>query len=215
MIIVCFVQIFLMGMYGLLSKKMKIIEKDENCKKCRNEEIREIVEEENISISDGKFYGYNPRKQEIMILDKEFYGLYDMFAIYHEIGHYHDDMKNKRILKNMIFTGVNRILVIPIFFVLTILCWAKKDNMSIHYAFFGVASVAAILGMHRLYFIIRYEVSASKAAISKLACTVDMLSLNRTKKLACYAMLSQALLVLVCMITEGIMIESVFFISAN
>lgn len=219
MIIICFVPIFLMVFYGFLMKRMKVIERkmveNPNLKKYRKEEIRKIADDESLLLRDGKYYGYNPRKQEILILNKEFYSLYDMFAIYHEIGHYHDDLKNKRILKNMLVTGVNRILVIPMFFIFTVLCWIQKGNVGIHYAYSGMIILVVLLGIHRLYFIIRYEASASKDAISKLSCTIDALSLHMTKKLACYAVLSQMLFVIICMIAGGVMVDSVLFASMN
>lgn len=213
MIIICFVPIFLMVFYGFLMKRMKVIERkmveNPNLKKYRKEEIRKIADDESLLLRDGKFYGYNPRKQEILILDKEFYSLYDIFAIYHEIGHYHDDLKNKRILKNMLVTGANRILVIPMFIIFTVLCWIQKENVGIHYIYFGMTLLVALLGIHRLYFIIRYEASASKDAISKMSCTTDALSLRMVKELAYDARLSQMLFVIVCMIAGGIMVDSV------
>lgn len=60
----------------------------------------------------GKVYAYNPRKNKIIIVDKEEYNLYDYFAIYHEIGHYKDNQKNK-ITYWMNVIAVYRLILIP------------------------------------------------------------------------------------------------------
>lgn len=213
MIIVCIVQISLMILYAFLMWAMKTIERkivQSPClKKYSKAEIEKIAADERLMLRYGKCYGYNPRKQEILVLEKKFYNAYDMFSIYHEIGHYHDDLKNKRILKNMLVTGVNRLFIIPISLVLTVLCWFQKESMTIHYICFAIIALAMLLGVHRLYFIIRYETSASKSAMQELSCMLNAVSWNLIKRVAYYAKVSQILFVVICIIAGGVMLDGV------
>lgn len=214
MIIICIIEISLVFLYSKIMFKMKKIqEKVEKTYRIYSKaEICNIISSKSLSIRYGNYYAYNPRKNEVLIKEKNSYNLWDIFAIYHEIGHYHDNLKNKIILKHMSVTCLNRLVIIPIFIFITVLRFFCKDE-GLLFIYLGTVFLCSALIIHRFYFIIKYETSASKDAVINLSNFDGEVDLHDIKRAAYYAVISQGLFVLICMIQGGIMIDSTFYIA--
>ncbi|RDY27811.1 hypothetical protein [Lachnotalea glycerini] len=152
--------------------------------------LKEIANDNKyLNFERAKYYGYDPRKITIFYIKKEEYSAYDTFAIYHELGHYLDDLKSKRILFNMSVTCINRLLAIPIYFGISILALAGTQLfVKISYIIF---LLEILLFLHRMYFIVKYEKSASKYAIMRLSDYLDEISLKYIRRVSCLSIVSQ------------------------
>lgn len=219
MILICVIEMGLMLLYGCITYKMKKTRnKLENIHPQYNKEefqqwVKEIVNKENfLTTRYGKTYAYNPRKKEILFTEKEKYSLYDIFAIYHELGHYHDDLKSNIVLKHMSITCINRLVLIPIFIILTLVCWFMDENERFMYVYLMIAVLCIFLGLHRLYFICKYEVSASRDAFINMSKSYDMLDLDAIKNIAYNAVLSQGVFVLVYIIFGLVIVDAAFYL---
>lgn len=219
MIFICVIEIGLMLLYGCITYKMKKIRNklEKIHPKYNKEEFRyrtkKIVNKEDfLTIRYGKAYAYNPRKKEILFAEKEKYSLYDIFAIYHELGHYHDDLKSNIVLKHMSVTCVNRLVLIPIFITLTLVCLFMDENERFMYVYLIIAVLCISLGLHRIYFICKYEVSASRDALINMSKSYDMLDLDAIKNIAYNAALSQGVFVLVYIIFELVIVNAAFYL---
>lgn len=147
---------------------------------------------EYLNFESANYYGYNPKKITILYIKKEEYSSYDTFAIYHELGHYIDDLKSRRILFNMSVTCINRLLVIPMYFVISILALPGTQLfVKISHIIF---LLEILLFIHRMYFIGKYENSASKYAIMRLSGKLDEIVLKYIKKISCLSIVSQFIL---------------------
>ena len=205
--IFCIIEILLMFLYGCIAYKMKkadkVLEKNHPdiswAKLCQW--MNSLTEKETaLTIRPGKLYGYNPRKKELLFIEKDRYSLYDVFGIYHELGHYHDDLKSNVILKHMSITGVNRLVLIPLFIILTVVCWFINEDSAFIHVYLVLSVLCILLGLHRLYFICKYEASASRDAVRNMSEFCEEPDIKEIRRAAFYAMISQLVFVLVILI---------------
>lgn len=119
----------------------------------------------NVRFEKGGIYGYNSFKKIIKYEDKEEYTCFDIFALYHEVGHGLDDVLNK-IFYHMRLIMINRLIVIPIYFIIVITEMVCNQYFIITKTI--VIFIILLLTIERLYFIIKYEKSASYYALEKL-----------------------------------------------
>lgn len=127
-------------------------------------EVTEISQIYGMKLAYGKYYAYNPRKKEIILVKKEEYSNYDRFAFFHEFGHFLDDESNNKILHFRIIIAINRLIIFPIYTFLTINRLINNSNnlMIVFTIFFAITLMIALF---HLIFILIYEVSASKKAL--------------------------------------------------
>lgn len=113
-----------------------------------------------VSFKPGKFYAYDALNKVIRYEEKEMYSCYDFFALSHEIGHLQDD-KSNRILCFAIMKVMERLFFLPLYILLCVL--------KIKYGFILSVGIVGImfllLALFHLYFIHKYEKSASDYAL--------------------------------------------------
>lgn len=219
MILICIIEIGLMFFYGCIAYKMKTTrnklekshmeyDKEELCQL-----LKKIIGKENfLTIRYGKFYAYNPRKKEILITEKEKYSLYDIFAIYHELGHYHDDLNGNIVLKHMSITCVNRLVLIPLFITLTLVGCFVNENKNFICIYLIIAVLCIFSGLHRIYFICKYEMSASRDALTNMYKLHNISDLYAIKNIAYSAALLQGIFVLVFVLFAFVIINATFYL---
>lgn len=120
---------------------------------------------QNADFNYGDYYAYNPLKKEIKYQKKVQYSFYDLWGMNHEIGHLYDD-GNNIILRYTIVKAIEKMLLLPIFVMICV--------FNILYKFFFaniiviVGIMILILAFIHLYFIYKYEKSASNYAFLEM-----------------------------------------------
>lgn len=127
---------------------------------CKAESVRK-----NVKFQKGKFYAYNALNKEIRYEEKEVYSYYDFFCLNHEIGHLQDDNSN-RIFIFSIMKGIERMVVLPLYILSIVLTILYGSVLRVIVLIIGI--VLLIFAIFQLYFICKYEKSASVYALSMI-----------------------------------------------
>ncbi len=123
-----------------------------------------------VSIIKGKFYAYNPIRNQIIFEDKKEYSYYDVFGMSHEIGHYIDN-KNKKVLRSMIPILIYRCVLVPTYGV-TVL-GSFFDLNYIRCVRESILYILIFFSIFKMFYIFKYEVSASKYAVERIGSNCD------------------------------------------
>ena len=138
--------------------------------KINKEDIIQIVYKtgavrKDVKFQKGKFYAYNALNKEIRYEEKEIYSNYDLFCLNHEIGHLQDDNSN-RIFFFSIMKGIERMVFLPLYILSIALTFLYSSVFQVIVLIIGI--VLLIFAFFQLYFICKYEKSASVYALSAI-----------------------------------------------
>lgn len=163
--------LIVIGMYAeIILYRIKVYKTRLSDIKIENKVFMERIYREETTTSDvtfetGSFYGYNAINKTIRYELKETYTCYDLFGLNHEIGHLRDD-KSNQIRFFTVMKAMERLLFLPLYIVLCIL---KLVNSSWHMWWTQIfLAILLMLAFLQIFFIHKYENSASKYALTEV-----------------------------------------------
>ncbi len=196
--IAVFINILLFFVYcfHMITLKANRIRLEQN-KTHTRESFKEFLQqtvggEKNLSIEVGKRFCYVPFKKIIMYIDKNEYDLTDVFAVFHEYGHFKDDVKDENFSDDFRLWGANRLFAIPAYFFSSLILFSFPGSVvtDINNLIFFIVMV---LALHRIFTLIRYETSASRYAVDSMTNCLTPEEKNLIEKVAYSAKWAQVL----------------------